>query len=70
MKPNHLCPYCKAVTAWDGNPWRPFCSERCKMVDLGMWSMEQYRISGKPAEEQGESSSASGSSDREDDDGE
>lgn len=68
MKPNHLCPYCKAVTVWDGNPWRPFCSERCKMVDLGMWSMEQYRIAGKPTEEQGESNSTPGSSDREDDD--
>lgn len=50
INPAHLCPYCKAVTIWEGNPWRPFCSERCKMVDLGHWSMEQYRVAGKPVE--------------------
>lgn len=64
----HPCPHCKAMTHWEGNSWRPFCSERCKMVDLGLWSMEQYRIAGKPTEEQGESSSTPGSANREDDD--
>lgn len=68
MKPHHLCPYCRAVTVWKDNPWRPFCSERCKMVDLGHWTLEQYRIAGKPTEEQGESSSVPGAADREDDD--
>lgn len=70
MKPAHLCPHCKAVTPWEGNPWRPFCSERCKMVDLGLWTLEQYRIAGKPAEEQGVSSSAEGVKTGKDDDAE
>lgn len=26
------------------NPWRPFCSERCKMIDLGRWANEEYRV--------------------------
>jgi endogenous inhibitor of DNA gyrase (YacG/DUF329 family) len=27
--------------------WRPFCSERCKMADLGRWLLEEYRVPGK-----------------------
>jgi uncharacterized protein len=27
-----------------GNRWRPFCSERCRSVDLGAWASEQYRV--------------------------
>lgn len=30
------------------NPWRPFCSERCKLIDLGQWASDGYRI---PVEE-------------------
>jgi endogenous inhibitor of DNA gyrase (YacG/DUF329 family) len=30
------------------NPWRPFCSERCKMIDLGAWASEDYRVAGEP----------------------
>jgi len=26
------------------NPWRPFCSERCKLIDLGDWIEERHRI--------------------------
>jgi uncharacterized protein len=34
---------------WDSaNPYRPFCSERCKMIDLGAWATESYRV---PVEE-------------------
>jgi len=33
------------------NPWRPFCSERCRTVDLGAWATEAYRVSGPPAED-------------------
>lgn len=39
------CPNCNKETPWDNNKWRPFCSERCKMVDLGTWAKEDYRIS-------------------------
>jgi len=29
--------------------WRPFCSERCKMADLGRWLREEYRAADEPA---------------------
>jgi uncharacterized protein len=38
------CPACRQPTPWRGNPWRPFCSERCKLTDLGNWAAERYRI--------------------------
>jgi len=38
------CPICKKLITWKGNPHRPFCSEKCKMIDLGYWASEQYRI--------------------------
>jgi len=37
------------MTPWEDNPWRPFCSERCRLVDLGCWVDEDYRIAGDPA---------------------
>ena len=44
------CPTCARVVEWTENsPWRPFCSERCKLIDLGAWATESYRV---PAEEQ------------------
>ena len=46
------CPTCKKETEFEGNPFRPFCSERCKMIDLGKWAAGQYRVptSEKPNE--------------------
>lgn len=38
------CPQCRRETIWEDNPWRPFCSERCKMIDLGRWASEEYRV--------------------------
>lgn len=39
------CPQCGAAVVWDtANRFRPFCSERCKMIDLGAWATESYRI--------------------------
>lgn len=38
------CPQCGKETPWEGNPYRPFCSERCKLLDLGRWLEEDYRI--------------------------
>ncbi|MBS0183358.1 MAG: DNA gyrase inhibitor YacG [Nitrospira sp.] len=40
------CPLCHRPTTWEANPWRPFCSERCQITDLGTWAAEQYRIPG------------------------
>jgi endogenous inhibitor of DNA gyrase (YacG/DUF329 family) len=39
------CPQCGKPVKWTtANPWRPFCSERCKLIDLGTWANEGYRI--------------------------
>lgn len=38
------CPICKKPVALD-DPHMPFCSERCKMIDLGNWAAEKYIIS-------------------------
>jgi endogenous inhibitor of DNA gyrase (YacG/DUF329 family) len=40
-----ICPQCRRPVEWKGNEFRPFCSERCRMVDLGAWVDESYRIS-------------------------
>jgi len=42
------CPTCNRQVEWDNNPFRPFCSERCKLVDLGKWVTEEYHVAGKP----------------------
>jgi hypothetical protein len=49
-----VCPICKNKTTWEENPWRPFCSERCKLVDLGKWVSDDYRIEGKEEDEEDE----------------
>jgi len=41
------CPICRKETTLTGNPFRPFCSERCKMIDLGTWASEGYRVPGE-----------------------
>lgn len=39
------CPKCNATIVWStDNPFRPFCSERCKLIDLGQWATGAYRI--------------------------
>ncbi len=39
------CPTCGKVHVWDSNNrFRPFCSERCKLIDLGKWANEEYRV--------------------------
>ncbi len=42
------CPQCGKTTNWEGNPYRPFCSERCKLIDLGLWLAEEYRLEVPP----------------------
>lgn len=45
------CPACGRAVEWlPENRYRPFCSERCKMLDLGAWASEGYRIPGPPAD--------------------
>ncbi len=43
------CPRCGQQALWQDNPYRPFCSEKCKQIDLGSWASEDYRIAGNPA---------------------
>ncbi|MFO1391030.1 MAG: DNA gyrase inhibitor YacG [Agitococcus sp.] len=38
------CPRCHTLCTWHNNPNRPFCSERCKLIDLGAWASEEYKI--------------------------
>ncbi len=39
------CPTCKRKVRWSPeNPFRPFCSERCRAADMGAWATETYRI--------------------------
>ena len=41
------CPECGTPTEWQDNKSKPFCSERCKLIDLGAWASEEYSL---PAE--------------------
>ena len=43
------CPICRELVSHEGNPYRPFCSERCKLIDLESWMSERYRV---PVEEE------------------
>ena len=48
--PDVKCPTCGRRLEWTpANPWRPFCSERCRLVDLGAWIREERRIPGETA---------------------
>jgi endogenous inhibitor of DNA gyrase (YacG/DUF329 family) len=44
------CPTCEKLGTWKPeNAFRPFCSYRCKLIDLGEWADEGHRIPGEPA---------------------
>ena len=43
------CPTCQRESVWStDNPWRPVCTERCRLVDLGQWLNEGHAIPGEP----------------------
>jgi uncharacterized protein len=43
------CPACGGESLYaPQNPWRPFCSERCKNRDFGAWASERYRVAAQP----------------------
>ena len=48
------CPVCRTEVLWEENPHRPFCSERCRLLDLGSWAEDRYRIPGKKLEPEDE----------------
>ena len=41
------CPTCKKTVIWNEQAHRPFCSERCKLIDLGEWAAEEKKIPGE-----------------------
>ena len=50
QKKKIACPTCDKKKTWSSdNPFRPFCSERCKLIDLGAWADEKHRLPGEPA---------------------
>jgi hypothetical protein len=54
------CPTCRVAVEWTAQAcFKPFCSERCKLIDLGEWAMEEKRIPGEsvPIENEFEDSS-------------
>jgi endogenous inhibitor of DNA gyrase (YacG/DUF329 family) len=38
------CPVCRNETTWENNQHRPFCSQRCQLLDLGKWADNSYTI--------------------------
>jgi endogenous inhibitor of DNA gyrase (YacG/DUF329 family) len=39
------CPTCRRDVEWSpASQFRPFCSDRCRLVDMGRWLSEQHRI--------------------------
>ncbi|MDO4694845.1 MAG: DNA gyrase inhibitor YacG [Eikenella sp.] len=46
--PTVSCPTCRRPVVWsaDESPYRPFCSRRCRLIDLGAWADESRRIPG------------------------
>ncbi len=47
------CPTCSAPVEWGPqSPNRPFCSERCKLIDLGAWASEEHAIPGSELEDE------------------
>ena len=50
--PTVACPTCSKKVEWtEANKYRPFCSERCKQIDLGAWAEEKYTIPGASADD-------------------
>jgi len=41
------CPTCRREIDWANSPFRPFCSERCRLIDLGAWLSEKHAIPGE-----------------------
>ena len=49
--PRVKCPTCHREIDWSQSPHRPFCSERCRLIDLGAWLIEKHAIPGEAAPE-------------------
>jgi endogenous inhibitor of DNA gyrase (YacG/DUF329 family) len=52
MSPTRVkCPTCKRTLDWSASEYRPFCSERCRLIDLGAWLTEKHAIPGDAPEQ-------------------
>ncbi len=61
------CPTCSRMVVWkEENKYRPFCSERCKLIDFGEWANERHTIAGDPVDPEQIDALASFSSERND----
>lgn len=58
------CPTCRREIEWAEAPFRPFCSERCRLIDLGGWLTERHAIPGEPASSDEPGASAGNEFDR------
>lgn len=49
------CPTCKTPVPWTAEQrYKPFCSQRCKLIDLGDWATEAHKIPGQPVSPEGD----------------
>jgi endogenous inhibitor of DNA gyrase (YacG/DUF329 family) len=57
------CPTCRRPVEWsEASKYRPFCSDRCRLIDLGAWLTEQHKIPDESGSE-GEEARGDGSED-------
>jgi endogenous inhibitor of DNA gyrase (YacG/DUF329 family) len=50
------CPTCRRELDWETAPYRPFCSDRCRLIDLGAWLSEGHAIPGESVVPEGDES--------------
>lgn len=59
MSASRRCPGCRrSFQPTPADPWRPFCSERCRLLDLGAWLTERHAIPGETAVIDGDTTAA------------
>ena len=55
------CPQCGGDSIFaPSNTWRPFCSERCRQIDLGAWASESFRVPATPPQDPDETGDSGG----------
>ena len=61
------CPQCSKTVVWSPeSAYRPFCSKRCQLLDLGAWAEESHRISGESAMDEADLDALLAQADRDD----
>ena len=61
--PTVKCPTCRREIDWANAPFRPFCSDRCRLIDLGAWLSEQRAIPGETLQPEGDDPESPGPTD-------